>query len=265
MMHPIERLRYVARSSGAASSALVAETAAALRAFGGDPQGMVTACRRIVARQPTAGPLWYLAARALTAPDGVAEAQRVAAEVADDTTPRRLGHALPQGATIVVVGWPDHTATALGRRGDLRVRVVDSGGDGGALVDALVRVDLDAFDVPDRGAGSAAIDADLVVIEATAAGPAGALVPHGATAAAAVARAGAIPVWLVGGIGRWVPDRLFAAMVDRVVSDQRWLDDAELMSLDLADEVIGPEGTVSVAAAIAGIDCPPAPELYRGL
>ena len=139
-MHPIERLRYVARSSGAASSALVAETAAALRAFGGNPQGMVTACRRIVARQPTAGPLWYLAARALTAPDGVAEAQRVAAEVADDTTPRRLGHALPQGATIVVVGWPDHTATALGRRGDLRVRVVDSGGEGGALVDALVRV-----------------------------------------------------------------------------------------------------------------------------
>ena len=37
------------------------------------------------------------------------------------------------------------------------------------------------------------------------------------------------------------------------------------MPLDLADEVIGPEGALSVAEAIAGIDCPPAPELYRGL
>jgi hypothetical protein len=264
-MHPIERLRHVARSSGAASSALVAETAGALRAFGGDPQGLVTACRRIVARQPTAGPLWYLAARALTSADGLAEAQRVAKLVAEDRTPRELAHAFPDGATVVVVGWPDHTAAALSRRGDLRVRVVDSGGDGGALVDALVRVDVDAFDVPDRGTGAAVADADLVVVEATAAGPCAALVPHGSTAAAAVAQARDVPVWLVGGVGRWLPERLFATMVDRVVSDQPWLDDAELMALDLADEVIGPAGRMPVPEAVAAIDCPPAPELYRTL
>ena len=264
-MHPIERLRHVARSSDVASSALVAETAAALRAFGGDPQGLVTACRRIVARQPTAGPLWYLAARALTAADGLAEAQRVAAEVADDRTPRELAHALPDGATVLVPGWPDHTAAALSRRGDLRVLVVDSGGDGGALVDALVRAEVDAFDVPDRGAGSAATQADLVVVEAMAAGPAGALVPHGSTAAAAVARAVDAPVWLAGGVGRWLPDRLFGAMVDRVVSDQPWLDDAELLPVDLVDEVVGPTGRRPVNEAVAGIDCPPAPELYRAL
>lgn len=264
-MHPIERLRYVARSSGAASSALVQETASALRAFGGDPQGLVTACRRIVSRQPTAGPLWYLAARALTVADGVAEAQRVAAAVADDRTPRELAHGLPQGATVVVVGWPDHTAAALSRRGDLRVRVVDSGGDGAALVDALVRADVDAFDVPDRGAGAAVAEADLVVVEATAAGAVGAMVPHGSCAVAAVAKASGTPVWLVGGVGRWLPERLFGAMVDRVVSDLPWHDDAEIMSLALVDEVAGPTGRITPGDAVAGIDCPPAPELYRAL
>jgi hypothetical protein len=264
-VHPIERLRYVARSSGAASSALVEETAAALRSFGGDPQGLVTACRRIVARQPTAGPLWYLAARALTSADGVAEAQRAATAVADDRTPHELARALPDGATVLAVGWPDHGAAVFARRGDLRVRVVDAGGEGGALVDALRRADVDAVDVPDRGTGPAAAEVDLVVLEATAAGPGGALVPWGSTAAAAVARVEGHPVWLVGGVGRWLPERLFGAMVDRVVSDQPWLDDAELLPLDLVDEVVGPTGRSSVEEAVTSIDCPPAPELYRAL
>ena len=47
-MHPIERLRYVARASGASQRAIVQETASALASFGSDPQGLVTACRRIV-------------------------------------------------------------------------------------------------------------------------------------------------------------------------------------------------------------------------
>jgi hypothetical protein len=201
----------------------------------------------------------------LTAADGLAEAQRVATAVADDRTPRELAHLLADDITVLVVGWPDHTAAALSRRGDLRVRVVDSGGDGAALVDALVRADVDAFDVPERGIGAATADADLVVVEATAAGPPGALVPHGSAAAAAVARAYDVPVWLVGGVGRWLPGRLFAAMVDRVVSDQPWHDDAELMPLRLADAVIGPTGRQSVSEAVAAIDCPPAPELYHAL
>ena len=54
-MHPIERLRYVARASGAPQGVLVQETATALASFGSDPQGLVTACRRIVWRQPTSG------------------------------------------------------------------------------------------------------------------------------------------------------------------------------------------------------------------
>src|SRR5215212_5910505 len=68
-VHPIERLRYVARASGVDQALLVRETASALGAFGSDPAGLVTACRRIVSRHPTAGALWWLCGRVLTAGD----------------------------------------------------------------------------------------------------------------------------------------------------------------------------------------------------
>ena len=68
-MHPIERLRYLARSSGADQRVLVGETASALRALRMDPAGLVVSCRRIVERHPTSGPLWWLCAHMLTSPD----------------------------------------------------------------------------------------------------------------------------------------------------------------------------------------------------
>ncbi|MEJ7583727.1 MAG: hypothetical protein WKF43_06455 [Acidimicrobiales bacterium] len=67
-MHPIERLRFVARASGGDQALLVRETAGALAAFRHDPAGLVTACRRIVSRHPASAPLWWLCARVLTAP-----------------------------------------------------------------------------------------------------------------------------------------------------------------------------------------------------
>ena len=47
-MHPIERLRYVARAAGEGPGLLAGEAAGALAAFADDPQGLVTACRRLV-------------------------------------------------------------------------------------------------------------------------------------------------------------------------------------------------------------------------
>ncbi len=61
-MHPIERLRYVARASGGDQRMLVRETAGALRGLGFDPAGLVVACRRIVERHPNSGPMWWLCA-----------------------------------------------------------------------------------------------------------------------------------------------------------------------------------------------------------
>ena len=68
-MHPIERLRMVARAAGEGPALLAQEAAGALAAFAGDPAGLVTACRRLVDRQPTSGPIWWLSARVLASDD----------------------------------------------------------------------------------------------------------------------------------------------------------------------------------------------------
>src|SRR5438445_662262 len=64
-MHPIERLRWVARSPEGDLSLAAAEAADALAAFADDPAGLVIASRRLIERRPAAGPLWWLASRVL--------------------------------------------------------------------------------------------------------------------------------------------------------------------------------------------------------
>ena len=114
-MHPIERLRAVARASSISPALAVRETAAAISAVASDPYALVTAGRRMIDRHPTSAPLWWFASRVLTAPDPRVEARRAAAEIAEDDTPLELAHALPDGARVCVLGWPEVTAAALVR------------------------------------------------------------------------------------------------------------------------------------------------------
>ena len=263
-MHPIERLRYVARAHGASQAVMVSETAAALRSFGRDPQGLVTACRRIVARQPSSGPLWWLAARTLTASDPIAEAQLAAAEIEDDRTPRAVADALPDEATVLVLGWPELAAGGLPRRGDVEVLVCDVDGDGSSLVLRLLRADVDATDVPLGGLGAAAAEVDVVILETPAMGPGGFVAGQGSRAAASVARLSGAEVWLVAGVGRLLPERMFTALCDRTISaDSPWDDELELIPLDLVDQVVGPTGPTRPADALRRTDCPIAPELLK--
>ena len=85
-MHPIERLRYVARAANASQRALASETAAALASFAHDPQALVTACRRVVMRQPWAGSLVWFCARVLSAADPSAELWEASGQVQADGT-----------------------------------------------------------------------------------------------------------------------------------------------------------------------------------
>jgi hypothetical protein len=265
-VHPIERLRYVARAHGASQAVMVGETAAALRSFGRDPQGLVTACRRIVDRQPSSGPLWWLAARTLTAPDPITEAQIASSEIEEDRTPRALADALPEDATVLLLGWPELAPGGLPRRGDLEVLVCDVDGEGSDLVLRLLRADVDTADVPLHGLGAAAAEADLTVLETSAMGPDGFLAPSGSRAAAAVAREAGHGVWLVAGVGRMLPGRMFESLCDRVVSaDSPWEDDLELVPLALVDKVIGPNGPANPTDALRHTDCPVAPELLKPL
>lgn len=263
-MHPIEHLRYVARASGADHRLLVQETAAAIGSFGFDPSGLVTACKRILERHPTVGPLWWLAAHVLTAADPDEAAWRCVEQISDDPTALELAHALPDEATVCVVGWPAVTGEALARRGDCRVLVVDALDEGSGLVRRLRRSDVEAIQVPVSGLGAAAALSDVVVLEASAIGPGGFVTIQGARAAACVAWCQERPVWVVGGVGRLLPDALFSALASRVLAEgDPWELDDEIVPLELATRVAGPFGVLEPAEALAHTDTPLAAELLK--
>ena len=114
-MHPIERLRWVARSPEGDLSAVAAEAAEALAGFADDPAGLVVASRRLIERRPEAAPLWWLASRVLCSLEPEFEAIAAAADLERDRTPVTLAGDLP-GGTVSVVGWPDQAAAALRMR-----------------------------------------------------------------------------------------------------------------------------------------------------
>jgi hypothetical protein len=262
-VHPIERLRYVARASGADQGPLVREAAQALAHFRADPQGLVTACRSILARQPASGALWWLCARALSAPDPMVEAWKVADELEADATARELAHALPDRGVVCVLGWPELAGDALVRRGDVETLVVDTLSEGSGLVRRLLHADGSAVDVPLAGLGAAVCDSSLLLLEASAVGPTEFVGVAGSRAAAATAHHAGVDVWLVAGVGRLLPGRMWEALAGRVECDDPWDADEEVVPLDLVDRIAGPDGPQPVATAIARTDCPIVPELLK--
>jgi hypothetical protein len=268
-VHPIERLRYVARASGAPQAILVRETAAALGGMGFDPPGLVTACRRVLDRHPTSGPLWCLAARVLTAVgDPDEEGWHFADELEDDPTAMELAHALPADATVCVLGWPELAGEALERRGDVEVLAVDALDEGSGLVRRLRYAGVDAIDVPVHGLGAAVAASDLVLLEASAAGPGGIVAVAGSRAAAAVARHGEVPVWCAVGVGRRLPGPMLGALVARLDAehvDEPWESVDEVVPSSLLDRIAGPVGPVETAVALASADCVVAAELLKAV
>lgn len=263
-MHPIERLRFVARATGYPQAMVVSEAAAGLASFASDPQGLVTACRRLVSRQPSSAPLVWLCARVLAAGEPGAEIYQARTEIEDDRTAVELSHALPDSASVLVLGWPETISEALPRRGDLEVLVADVFGEGSGLVRRLLQSDVDAVEVPVAGLGAAAARADLVLLEAGAVAPTQFLAVSGSMAAAAVAHHAGVPVWLVAGVGRLLPERMWAPMRDHVERADPRDADEEIIPLDLVDRIVGPDGVCEVADALRRTDCPVVPELFKG-
>ncbi|MGH9266008.1 MAG: hypothetical protein ACRD1D_15080, partial [Acidimicrobiales bacterium] len=136
---------------------------------------------------------------------------------------------------------------------------------GSPLVATLDRAGSDAALVPESGVGAAVAASSLVLLDASAVGPGGFLAVAGSRAAAAVAYTEQIPVWVVAGVGRVLPERLWAAMVGAVTAvGAPWDADWEVVPLELATAVVGPDGPQSPADALARADCPDAPELTGG-
>jgi hypothetical protein len=170
-VHPIERLRYVARATGAPPDEVVREAAASLANFADDPVSLVTACRRLIDRHPANGPIWWLCARTLLAADPADEVWRCHSDFCADPTIDELSHLLPANGRVAVVGWPDRLGAALSRRGDIEVRVLDVDGDGPGFVRMLERLDVEAVDIPVSGLAPGVASADLVELAGRGGGP----------------------------------------------------------------------------------------------
>lgn len=263
-MHPIERLRYLARSSGGDPRVMVGETASALRGMGVDPAGLVVACRRIVERHPTSGPLWWLCAHMLTATDPYVTARRLADEIDGDLTPEVLIDTIPTDITVCVVGWPDLAGEAILRRGDVRVLAIDADDQGGSFVRRLERADVEAEVIDPGGIAAAVLAADLVIVEALAASSSELIAARGSRAAASVAYCSEVPVWVVSGVGRCLPDAGFLSLVERL-GDVRapWLAEADVMPLALFSHVATAAGVATIEEASLTAECPLAHELLH--
>ena len=263
-VHPIEHLRYVARARGADPSSLVRETAHALSSMYDDPAGLVVSCRRILERHPGCGPLWWLCARLLTDQDPASAAWDLADEIEADPTASHLHDALPDDATVVTVGWPDLAGQALLRRGDTRVLAVDSRHEASSFVQRLERYDVACEPVQAEALARAVGAADLVLLEAVAVSPQRFVAQVGSAAAVACAAALGVPVWLVAGVGRRLPEGLLRALVERTdVGEEPWLLDTDVAPLTGLTSVAGPSGVVAAGPGAVVPECPMAPELLR--
>jgi translation initiation factor 2B subunit (eIF-2B alpha/beta/delta family) len=262
-MHPIEHLRYVARARGADPALLVRETAEAMMAMRIDASGIMIACRRIVERQADCGPLWWFASKVVTSIEPAETAWELAAAIEHDATPRQLAEAIAQDATVVVVGDGDLVAEGLSRRGDVQVYVVDSRHRATSVVRQLERAEVPCDPVQPEALAAVIAAADLVLVECVAMSPERGLVPVGGLAAALVAADVGVPIWMVGGVGRRLPEEYVAAIETRLGEAVDPVDgEYESVRVDLLAAVVTEHG--SGAPSVMGRpDCPFAPELLR--
>jgi hypothetical protein len=123
----------------------------------------------------------------------------------------------------------------------------------------------DSAVVPDSGAGAAAAVAELIVVEAHAAGPSGVLANPGSLSSAAVGAQLGVPVWAVTAVGRVLPERLWDTLVARFdeTGGEPWVRSVELVPASFLSAVVGPSGVVTVAEGLAAATCVAAPELLR--
>ena len=259
-MHPIERLRWIARDRDEAPTALAVEAAWAISELAlEEPPAVVTACRRLVESHVTFGPLWWVAATVLVASHPDQAARRAVGELFSDPTAELLAAGLAErlpGAEPLVVACPAETVfEACSHREPAILRVV-------APSQAL-RAELRRFGAVASKtsgwnydeAGEAVQGAAVVLVEALAAGSHGVLVTAAAGSLAAAGAGACVPVWGVAGVGRVLHDQLFGEVVRRAG------DDVELMEPGAFDLVAGPSGLESPAMALRRGQCPPAPEL----
>ncbi len=262
-MLPFERLRALARYGGD-DRGLVVEAADCLADFAHDPTQLVTVCRRLLAHHPVCGPLWWLCARVVAAPDPSDAARDSSRRLESDRTAPRLASLLPfpHDEPIAVLDWPDTVAAALRERPDLDVLAIRSGHDRYAR-SRLARSEHPVRSVDETEA--IAFGPTHLLIEVLAASPTAAVVPEGTASLLWSLRDAEL--WLVAGVGRLLPERLFTTLRAQLGQGDE-LDgepsaEVELLEVARAARIAGPAGLDPPTRLATRVDCPVAPELLR--
>ena len=233
----MERLRYVARAGAVPMLPLVREAAAALSYFADDPMGLLTSCRRLLGRRRDCGPLVWLAARMLAGLNPRREARDAVDALESDPTVWELQEALRSGATVVAVGQCEAVESALRDRPDVR---------------ALASTNPEAVAA-----------ADVVLLASDCLGPSEALVGAECLPVAEVARNSGTPVWLVAGVGRILPERMWSALSARHRQDGLMTQGLAVLDLDrFVTYVVTPAGLRRPVEAARQSDCPVVAELF---
>jgi hypothetical protein len=245
-VHPVERLRYVTRAGWLPAPVLIEETASALLSMADDPQGLVTACRRVVDHQPASGPAWWLCSRVLGSPNPASEAWQCMDDINSDDTYGVLEDRLGEDALVVALGTGETMTPALARRGDLDTKCADE-----ELARMVHRAGGDVDQVDLAMLCVLAAEADVVLIEPAAMSGDSMLCPLGTLGPAAVAGLYQRPIWVIAGVGRWLPPATFDAVVrrlgDEVGPDGNW----ELVPTSLVTQVVTHDAAVTSTSDLA--------------
>ena len=225
--HPLEQLRFLARSWDADEELPMTEVAAVLDQLATEsPGSLLQACRRLIEYFPAAGPVWWLSARVLSAADPAEAVWQAADELSEDPTGRMFADALPPSVTVGLPGHSRAVALALRRRPDVTVEKK-----------------------PGR--------ADLVVVTALAGGPADLLVSARAEAAIGHAVKSGKPVWALVARGVLLPQGLWEQLLLRVqASGGCGVLSARTFSAGVSDS-----GKGAIDAVLSGPTCPAVAEL----
>ncbi len=264
---PAERLRAVTRRN-VDEDRLAIEAADALEGFASEPASLVVACRRVLAHHRSSGPLWWVCARILAAPDPRAGAREASRLLETDRTADRLAATLPlldEDEVVAVVGWPESVDLALVERFDVAAVTlrVDGVNPAAALRHRTgergVRI-VDPWD-------PTLTDVVRFLVQASAIGPEQCLVPVGTIDALDTLGSAVREVWVIGGVGRVLPARLYDLVRTAALTPVSPDDDAPVEELPISrvDCIAGPRGVQRASEAAARSDCPVVPELLRPL
>ena len=264
-MHPIERLRYVARATHVPADVLARETAMALADFVGDDAGLLIACRRILDRQPASGPLVWLAAHVLGAPNQRKALWDAVELLEEDSTQPALAYSLPDDAVVAAVGWADALSTLARKRGDLGFVIIDTDGNADYHIDRFIDDGQNIVTVDAEATAQALFGASHLLVSFDALGPEYGLASIGSFPAAAVARHLDVPVWGIASIGVSLNDRMYGGLTRRwneQTTDPRYLRTLEEVPTTLVDQVITTAGLVTPEQAVQAGGCPIVAELF---